>query len=91
MQLKQADFGADERRMAPHNDAEAAVDESPVYRDAADGTGDQREEEDADGADEAEVDPLVATGFSHGPMKAIAQGRTLRRRAVGAIGEEADS
>jgi len=45
------------------DESEAAVDEAPVERDAADGTGDEGKKEDADARDEApRDDPLVADG-----------------------------
>lgn len=80
---------ADAQEDGSADDAEAAVDEAPPGRDAADGAGDQREKEDAGGADEAEGDdPFVADRVEVWADEEDRDDDVGEGQPVGAVGEE---
>ena len=79
---------ADEER--DHADyAEAAVDEAPVGRDSADGTGDQGERNDSDAGDDAELqDPFVADWIDEPAKEGDGDDQVSEGWPVGAVRHE---
>lgn len=81
--------GANSEEDGAADEAEAAVDAAPIDGDAADGAGDEGEEEDADGADEAEGDdPFVADGVEVWADEEDGDDDVGEGEPVGAVGEE---
>ena len=71
------------------DDAEAAIDEAPVERDAADGAGEEREEEDAGARDDAPGDdPLVTDGIDEWADVGDGDDDVREGEPVGAVGEK---
>lgn len=71
------------------DNAEAAIDEAPVERDAADGACDECEKEDAGRVDESpRDDPLVADGIEPWADEGDGDDDVGEGEPVGAVGEE---
>lgn len=70
-------------------DAEAAVDDAPGERDAANGAGDEREGEDSGASDEAELQhPFIADGVDEWTDECDGENKVGECEPVGAVGEE---
>jgi hypothetical protein len=87
--LKAADVAEAEEERYDANDAKAAIDEAPVERNAANGSGDQSQRQYTDAGNDSEnEDPLVAHRIDHWAEEREGDDEMPEGEPVSAIGHE---